>query len=142
MDKTKGFTKPETAQLVPPDQKDAVDRIVAAGMKIMYSPEMRDDVVQAATSKDPTPQKLAKSIVGLLLILDDRAKKSGGIPVGAMLWAAVELLGEACEVLAAMGQKVTMDDYHTALQLITVMAAKKMGATDEQIMALEKQGVA
>lgn len=136
MAQTEGFKKPDTAQFTPPAQKDAVERIVAAGMKVMYSPDMRDDVMQAVQSQDPVPQKLAKSVVGLMLMLDSKAK--GGLPPEALFPAELELLGEACEVLEAAGQPVTMDDYNMAAQLIFVMTAKKLGATDEQVMSVEQ----
>ena len=51
-----------------------LDRIVAAGMRIMYSPEMADERDQAVQSQEPVAKKLADNVTGLLLTLDQQAK--------------------------------------------------------------------
>ena len=129
--KAPAFKKPDISAFVPPDAKDAVDRIVAAGMKIMYSPDMKDEVQEAIAGKGPVSQRMASSVVGLIAILD---KKSGGkTPVGALFPAALELLGEAAEIMSAAKVDVSQEDYNEAAQLCFVMIGKKLGGTDEQI---------
>lgn len=129
---TAGFKRPSTAQFVPPDQKDAVDRISAAGMKIMYSPEMREELKAEVARDVPPAQKMAEAVVGLMLTLDKQTK--GGIPMPALFPAALDLLGEAAEVLTTAGQPVTQADYNEAAQMMFVLMARKLGAKDEEIM--------
>lgn len=74
------FKRPNIAALVPPAMKDTVDRVVAAGMKLMYSPQMKQEVQQAIQSDKPVPQKLAESVTGLLLVLDQQASGGGQAP--------------------------------------------------------------
>lgn len=131
------FKKPDVGQFIPEDAQDAVSRVVAAGMKIMYSPETRDDLVAEVQREEPIPQKMAQSVTGLMLTLDSQSK--GGIPMRAMFPAAMELLGEAAEVLSAAGQRVTQADYNDAAGLMFVLMAKKMGAADGDIEATLKQ---
>lgn len=126
------FKKPDISGFIPPEAKDAVDRVVAAGTKLMYSPDMRQEL-QAEIDRDvPPAQKMAEAVTGLILTLDKQSQ--GGIPVQALFPAAMELMGEAAEVLAAAGQPVTQEDYNEAARQMFVLLGRKMGATDEQLM--------
>lgn len=132
------FKRPNLKSMVTPENKDAVDRVVAAGMRYLYSPAMREEVMQALQSQDPMPQKLGMNVIGLVLTLDSQAQ--GGIPLGAVFPAAFELLGEAAEMVAASGQPVTQDDFNTAGLVVMAGLAKKLGATDEQVMSAATAG--
>lgn len=135
-----GFKKPDPSTFVPPEHKDVVDRVVAAGMKIMYAPGMREELLNEIKRDVPVPQKLAEGAAGLLLTLDKQTE--GGIPMPALFPAALLLLGEAADVLATSGQAVTQDDYNEAAQMMFVIMARKMGAKDEEIMGGMEQMVA
>lgn len=132
-----GFKKPDTAQFTPPELKDVVQRVAAAGVKLMYSPDMRDELAGEVQRDAPAAQKMAESVTGLLLTIDSQAK--GGIPMGALFPAGLELLGEAGEVLTSAGQAVTQDQFNEAAQLLFVMVGKKLGASDEQLMQTAEQ---
>ncbi len=133
------FKRPDAAQFTPPDQKDAVERVVAAGMKLMYSPAMREELKAEIARDVPVPQKLAEAVTGLLLTLDKQSQ--GGIPVGALFPAGLELLSESAQVLTAAGQPVGQADYNTAAQMMFVQMGRKMGASDEQMMGTLEQQV-
>ncbi len=137
--KGKPFTPPDAGKIVQPQMKDAVDRIVAAGMRLMYSPAMKDERLQAVQSPDPIPKKLAENTTGLILTLDKQSR--GGLPVEAIFPAAVMLLSEAAEVLKAAGQDVSEEDYLDAVRMLFVLLGKKMGGTDEQIMQAAQQAL-
>lgn len=126
------FKKPDISSVIPPEFKDVVDRIVAAGMKIMYAPASRDDLMKAVQSPDPLPKTLAMNITGLMLTIDQKAGKSG-IPPQAIGPASMELLGDACELMS-QSKPVSMDDYKAAAQMMFVMIGKKLGASDADIM--------
>ncbi len=134
-----GFKRPDVKAMIPPEQRDAVDRVVAAGMRFLYSPAMREEVTAALESQEPTDQKIGNNVTGLLLTLDAQTK--GGIPQAALFPAGVELAGEAAEMLVAAGQPVTQEDFNTSLLIVMSTLAKKLGATDEQIMAAAEQQV-
>lgn len=126
------FKKPDVGQFVPPELRDTVDRVAAAGMKFMYSPQAREEVQKAVQADMPMAQKLANNVAGLMLILDQ--KSQGGIPVEAVFPAAVQLLGEAAEVMQAAGQEVSQMDFNDAARMVFVILGKKMGGTDDEIM--------
>lgn len=123
---------PDWRQFTPPEVMDQVERVIAAGAKIMYSPDMRDEMRAAVQSQDPVPKKLAENVVGLLLTLDKQSQ--GGLPVAALFPAAMGLLGEASAVLEAAGQTVSQEEWNDAAMMVYTLIAKKMGANDEQIM--------
>jgi hypothetical protein len=134
------FQRPDIKQLVPPEQADAVQRIVAAGMKLMYSPAMREELQAEVTREGPAPQKMAQGVVGLLLTMDKQSK--GGLPVAAIFPAAIELLGEAAEILTAANQPVTQEDYNEAVRMTIVLIAQALGAKDpQQVMDGLAQGM-
>jgi len=135
--KAPAFKRPDISKSVPPEQQDAVARIVAAGLKMMYSPAMKDEILAVVKSQEPVPKKMAESIVGMLLMMDQRKP----LPIDALPWAAVELLGEAAEILQAAKQPVSGDDFKTACTMAVWLIARKMGATDDEIVSgLEKAG--
>lgn len=137
--KVSGFKRPDVKPLIPPDMVDVVDRVTAAGMRYLYSPAMREEVMQAIQSQEPVPQKLGNNVTGLLLTLDNQTK--GGIPQAALFPAGIELLGEAAEMLVASGQPVTQEDFNTAGLTIFATLAKKLGASDQDVMAAAQQQV-
>lgn len=126
------FKAPDLSKVVPPELRDAVDRIVAAGLKTMFSPDMREELMAEVNRDVSMPQKLAEGVVGLVLTLDKQTK--GGLPVAAIFPAELELLVEAAGVAKAAGQNVSQQDYNDAAMMMAVLTAQKMGAKDEEIM--------
>lgn len=130
---------PDYRQFTPPEILDDVERIVAAGAKLMYSPELREELHQTVNADMPIDQKLGDSVVGLLLTMDQQAK--GGLPAAAIFPAGMGLLGEAAQVLQAAGQKVTQEDFNDAALRMFTIIGKKLGGTDEQIMSAAQQAM-
>lgn len=131
------FKKPDITQFIPEQARDAVQRVTAAGMKLLYSEQMREDVIQATQLDMPMPERLAMSTAALMQTLDE--KSQGGIPLEAMFPAGMELLGEAAEIMSAAGQAVTQDDFNQAALQLSILMAKKLGANDEQAMQIHEQ---
>lgn len=134
------FKRPDLSKFIPPDQKDVVDRVVAAGMKIMFSPATRDDLQAAVASQEPCPKVIAENVSGLMLTLDQKSK--GGIPQAAIFPAAAELAGEAAELLVQAGKPVTMGEYHDALLAMYGILGRKLGGKPEELMGAAQQSLA
>lgn len=131
------FQRPNVDQFVPPEMKDAVQRIVAAGMKLAYSPQMAEERKQFIEGQEPAPERMAMNVAGLLLTLDQRAK--GGLPVGALFPAGMELMSDAAEMLTKAGQPVSQEDYNDGARRLFVVLGQKMGGSPEQIMQAAEQ---
>lgn len=134
---SRAFKRPDIGSFIPPELKDAVARVSAAGQRLMYSPDMRDELLQAVQSEAPVPQKMAENVAGLILTLDSQSSK--GIPEGAIFPAALDLLAEAAEVLTEAGTKVTTEEYNEAARMLFVILGRKLGIPDEQLMATAEQ---
>ena len=133
-----GFKKHNIDQFIPPELKDIVDRVVAAGMKVMYSDDMKEDILDEIKRDVPPAQKMAEATVGMVLMLDQRSK---GIPMAALFPVAMKLLDESAEILVAAGQPVTQEDYSDAARRVFVLMGQKLGATPDQIMEGAGSGV-
>lgn len=134
------FKKPDITQFIPEQARDAVERVVAAGARLLYSPQMREDVLAATKLDMPMPERLAMSTAALMQTLDEKSR--GGIPLEAMFPAGMELLGEAAEIMSASGQAVTQADFNQAALQLSVLMTKKLGASDEEAMQVHEQMLA
>ena len=137
------FTPKDPTPHIPPQLVDTVHRIVAAGMKVIYSPAMAKARQDALSSPEPMPKKLADNVTGLMLVLDQKSQP--GLPPEALFPSAVLLLNEIAGIFVQAGQNVTEDDYTAAIQILYVQLGKKLGATNDQLMqgaeqALQKGG--
>lgn len=121
------------------EMRDTVDRIVAAGMKIMYAPDMAEERKAAVSDERPVATVLAENVVGLTLVLDQ--KSQGGIPMEAIFPAAMELLSDAAEMLVEAGRNITQDDYNDAARMMYVLIGKKLGVSDDDLMNGAKQAM-
>lgn len=130
--KAPAFKRPDLSAFIPEGQEDAVARLVAAGMKIMYAPDMKDEVMAAVQADQPAGQKLGENAAGIMLTLMEQAQ--GKVPPEAIFPAAAELMSECAEMLNAAGQPVTQEDWKDGFFMLLGILGKKLGGTDEQIM--------
>jgi hypothetical protein len=126
------FTPPNVDEFVPPELADAVARIYAAGVKLMTSPEMRDQVQAAIESPEPVAKVLGQNVAGLLLTLDE--KSNGQLPVDAIFPAGMKLLTEAAAMMSAAGKTVDEQDFKDATYVLYITHFQKMGASEADIM--------
>ena len=128
--------KPDIAPFIPKGMEDPVARVVAAGMKLMYAPEMRPRLMAHVQSDKASIQTLAQGVTDLIKQLEARSNGGqGGIPQAALFPAAMQLLGEAADVAQASGQPITQDEYNQAAQLMFALIGKQVvHGTDKQLM--------
>ncbi len=83
-----------SAMKVPPQLQEAYQRIVAAGMKVMFSPQTGGMMVQQLKSSPDMVKNLSTGIAGLMAIL---FKQSKNMPQQLIVPAALELLTHAID---------------------------------------------
>lgn len=81
--------------------QDAVEKIVLAGMKLMYDPATRQVFEQGVTAKLPISDVLAREAVGVLKMIDERAK--GNLPRHLIAPVATMLLAEIAKFMKDAG---------------------------------------
>jgi hypothetical protein len=135
--KAPAFKRPDISAFIPSGQEDAVARIVAAGMKMMYAPDMKDEVLKAVQADEPVGQKLGSNAAGIVLTLYKQSQQ--GLPPEAIFPAAAELMSECADMLIAAGQTVTQEDWKEGFFVLVAIVGKQLGGTDEQIMSAMQQ---
>lgn len=119
-------------EAVPPNLRDAFERVVLAGEAIMFDKGMQPEIQKELSREAPVFRKLAESIVGLIGLIHREAK--GKTPPEVIVPAAIELLHEAAAFVQESGMmEVTPDDLKQATQYLVVLLLKGQGAKDDQI---------
>lgn len=100
----------------------AYDRVLTAGMKMLYSPESAEMVTGLVMDDEiPVANKLGEGVGNLLIMMDNQG--NGTIPKEVIIPAGVALMFEAADYLFECGIEVTEDDMGKGLELLltTVM---------------------
>lgn len=100
----------------------AYDRVLTAGMKLLYAPESAEMVTNLVMDEQvPVANKLGEGIGNLLVMMDNQG--NGTIPKEVIVPVGVALMFEATDYLFEVGIDVTEDDLGKGLELLltTVM---------------------
>lgn len=118
---------------VPPELKQAYEKVIAAGMKLMFEDDsMFQTMVQnlEAENDKSIDQKISDGIIGLMLAM---FKKSGGkMPGAVIIPAAVYLLMQVIEFIQKSGHDLPNEVVSAATQQVVFGIMKAFGAGDQQ----------
>lgn len=106
----------------PADPQMAKDfnKVVQAGLKIMYAPETRKMLADGLTQQGSVADIMSQEIAGLMKIMDD--KSGGKIPRGVVIPAAVALMQDLGDFIKEAGiAEPTDEDMKEALQKVVVL---------------------
>ena len=119
---------------VKPEDKEAYDRIVTAGLKVITSDEFHQNMVESLSAEGPLADKVANGVARLISLLHVSAK--GTMPVGPTIAAAYTLMVKAMDFAErALGEEITDDIIaDTALKTISVVGPL-LGITKEKLQA-------
>lgn len=119
------------------EDQDAYDKVVIAGMKVMYENEKTKKNItdRLKADKDNPAKTLADTTAMLMIQLEQQA--NGAIPEGAIWPAAVELLEQMSELAESM-DLFPVDDAvkNHAEQLMAVSLGEEYGTQPEEIQEL------
>jgi hypothetical protein len=106
-----------------PQDADALHRVVLAGMKLMYAPQVFPMFKQALEAGGPLPQVLAAQAAGLMKILMDKA--NGSIPKQVVIPAGAMLLAEMADFMRkAKLASPSEQDMQAAVKLLVNLLVK------------------
>jgi hypothetical protein len=123
---------------VSPSDKEAYDRIVLAGKKVMFSKETHGQLVQGFNEADDKLTTLVEGVIALIGILFQQSK--GTMPPGPMILAGQSLLMEALDFMEE-AQMIEVDEQMLgeATQKYIETLLPKIGLTPDKMQAaLEK----
>lgn len=116
------------------ESQDAYERVVMAGMKVLYEDEKtRGQIIERLKADAGNPAKTLADTVSMLMIQLDR-QAGGKIPEDVIVPAAVELLEQTSELAESL-DIVPIDDavMNHAAQLMMVSIAEEYGTEPEEI---------
>jgi len=123
---------------MPPDLQKAYDRVVIAGMKVMFSKESHRVMLQEIQRPGPLDQRLGKGIAGLMLMLFKES--NGSIPPNVIIPAGVKLLMEAVDFLRDSGlEKPTNSDIGNGMEIMISVILEKFGVAPDKMAQMLNQ---
>jgi hypothetical protein len=127
---------------VPPQYRVAVQKIYLAGMKLMYSPETHQLMLQQLQGNLSPAQAVARGVAAMMTILYRQSK--GSMPIPAAAPAAILLVCEALDFLEQTHQAtVNADVLSDAVQQVVAILMQKIGMTpDSMADAVNKNAAA
>jgi hypothetical protein len=123
---------------VPPELKEAYQKIIAAGLKVMYSEETHQDVMNMLP-KDGTPgENLGRGIANLMSLLFQQSNQT--MPPQLLIPCGLYLLVDAAEFMQQSGDSdLTDEDVGDAVLAMITEIFKMAGASADQAMQLMDQ---
>jgi hypothetical protein len=123
---------------MPPELQEAYERVVIAGMKVMFSKESHKLMLDELQKEGPVGQKLGTGIAGLMLLL---IKESNGtLPPEVVVPAGINLLTRAADFIRKSKiEKITNGDIGDAMEVFISTILDKFGVSPEQMTQMLNQ---
>lgn len=118
---------------MPPSLAPAYEKIVAAGMKVMFDPKTHGQMLQLMQEPGPLEQKLGTGIAGLMLLLYTQSNRT--MPPQLIIPAGIELLLHAVDFLKKSGQDVPNEVVAEGIALMVQTLMQKFGLDPAKLQA-------
>jgi hypothetical protein len=123
---------------MPPEFQEAYERVVIAGMKVMFSKESHKLMLDELQKEGPVGQKLGMGIAGLMLLLFKESNQT--LPPEVILPAGIELLMQAADFIRnTKMEKITNADIGEAMEVMISTILQKFGVEPEQMAEMLNQ---
>lgn len=123
---------------VPPKDKAAYDKIVLAGMKVIFSKDTHGPLMQGLKESQEPIKTAVEGVIGLLGILFKESRNT--MPVGPMILAGQSLMMEVLDFMEQGGMiEVTPDVLGEATQLYIETLLPKIGMSPQKMQAIMSQ---
>lgn len=117
-----------------PQQKQQLQRIVAAGMKVMFDQQSHQMMLDSMQAPGPVPDKLGQGIAGLLGLLMQESKNS--LPPQLLVPAGLVLIAHAAEFMNETGMPVSDEDFGNAVDVMVTTVLDAFGLDAERVAAV------
>jgi hypothetical protein len=126
---------------LPPELQDAYTRVVAAGMKVMFSKETHDAMLQQLAAPGDTATKLGQGVAKVVIFLFNES--NGTMPQEVIVPAAMILLIKAAEFINQSGKgKVSDEEIGQAMEILIDSLFEGFGEDRAQLDAAMAQETA
>jgi hypothetical protein len=124
---------------IPPNLRVPVQKIVMAGIKIMYAPQTHFLMIHTIKTNADPAEAAGMGVTQLITILYKESK--GTMPIDAIPLAAVLLVCDALDFMEKSGVcKVTPDILSRATQTVIAYLMQKVGMTPQKMVQMMKNG--
>lgn len=111
---------------MPPELQEAYERVVVAGMKVMFSKETHRIMLKEMQRPGPVAERLGRGIAGLMLLLVKESNST--MPPQVILPAGMELMMQAVDFMRKTGMaKIANKDIGDAMQIFINTIFEKFG---------------
>ena len=123
---------------VPPESQEAYERVVIAGMKVMYSKESHRMMLKELQKEGPIDQRLGKGIAGLMLLLFKES--NGTMPPAVISPAGIKLVMEAVDFMRSTKlANPTNGDIGNGVQIMIAIILEKFGVAPDKMEQMLNQ---
>ena len=118
--------------VMPPEMRDAYQRVVVAGKKMMYAPETAEAIHGIILDdKIPMANKLGEGVANLVVMMDNQG--NGTIPKDVLVPVGVTLMFEAADYLFEVGMEVTEKDLSDAMEMMVYSIFEAYGVPQAEV---------
>lgn len=123
---------------MPPQLQEAYDRVVVAGMKMMFSKESHSLMLEQLNAPGNMAQKLGEGIASLMVLMYKQSNQT--MPPEVIIPAGIRLLVEAADFVKKSGKaKLSNAEVGQAIELMLSMLMEKFGVSPEVTSKLNSE---
>jgi hypothetical protein len=123
---------------MPPELQEAYERVVIAGMKVMFSKESHKLILKELQREGPMDQRLGKGIAGLMLLLVKESNNT--IPPEVIIPAGMKLMMEAVDFMRETGLgQPTNAEIGGGMQIMISTILEKFGIAPDKMEQMLNQ---
>jgi hypothetical protein len=123
---------------MPPELQEAYERVVIAGMKVMFSKESHRAMLKELQREGPMDQRLGKGIAGLMLLLFKESNDT--MPPAVMIPAGIKLMMEAVDFMRETGLgQPTNAEIGSGMQIMISTILEKFGVAPDKLEQMLNQ---
>jgi hypothetical protein len=124
----------QQASEIPSNFQEAFSRVVKAGMRVMFSEQTHDMMIEQLSQEGDLADNVGNAIAGLMLLLYQKSNKT--MPGEVIIPSGVYLLAEGADFIEKVtGEKITPDVMAKAMQVMVDVLMKSFGADPNRVMS-------
>ena len=121
-----------------PQQQQQMQRIVMAGLKVMFDAQTHKMMLKQLDGPDPLPHKVGIGVAGLVALLLRESNNS--IPPNLLIPAGLVLVAYACQWLQRAGDQMETQDVVMAMRTMTEVVLHAGGVDPAKLAAMGARG--
>lgn len=119
---------------LPAGMEAAYDKIIKAGLKMMFDPSMQEETLSFIEEANGDPAKMAEGVTAIVVTMFQHSNNT--MPPNLIIPAGIELLVHAADVAKAGGQELPKEAVAQAMSEVVKQILTKFGATPEQMQKM------